>query len=61
MRKSKGIGLFALGTLFGLEGIKILSFRYLPDKAKNAMSATEASLYKIRLSDKLQLTEQTPK
>ena len=35
-------------------GIKILSFRYLPDKAKNAMSATEASSYKISLSDKLQ-------
>lgn len=35
-------------------GIKILSFRYLPDKAKNAMSSTEASLYKIRLSDKLE-------
>ncbi|MBE5898122.1 MAG: DUF2344 domain-containing protein [Lachnospiraceae bacterium] len=34
-------------------GIKILSFRYLPDKAKNAMSATWASSYKIRLSDKL--------
>lgn len=27
MRKSKGIGLFALGTLFGLEGIKLLSSR----------------------------------
>ena len=25
MQKSKGIGLFALGTLFGLEGIKLLS------------------------------------
>ena len=37
-----------------VQGIKILSFRYLPDKAKNAMSSTEASLYKIRLSDKLE-------
>lgn len=37
-----------------VSGIKILSFRYLPDKAKNAMSSTEASLYKIKLSDKLE-------
>ncbi len=34
-------------------GINILSFRYLPDNAKNAMSSTEAALYKITLSDKL--------
>lgn len=34
-------------------GIKILSFRYLPDKAKNAMSATWASAYKIELNDKI--------
>ena len=34
-------------------GIKILSFRYLPDKAKNAMSATWASSYKIELNDKI--------
>ena len=34
-------------------GIKILSFKYLPDNAKNAMSSTEASLYKIGLCDKL--------
>ena len=27
MRKNKGIGLFALGILFGLEGIKLLSSR----------------------------------
>ena len=35
-------------------GIKILSFRYLPDKAKNAMSATWASSYKIELNDKIE-------
>lgn len=36
-----------------VQGIKILSFRYLPDKAKNAMSATWASSYKIELNDKI--------
>lgn len=34
-------------------GIKILSFRYLPDQVKNAMSATWASSYKIELNDKI--------
>ena len=34
-------------------GIKILSFRYLPDNAKNAMSSTEAALYKVGLNDNL--------
>lgn len=37
-----------------VSGIKILSFRYLPDKAKNAMSATCASSYKIELNDKIE-------
>ena len=37
-----------------VSGIKILSFRYLPDKAKNAMSATWASSYKIELNDKIE-------
>ena len=37
-----------------VSGIKILSFRYLPDKAKNAMSATLASSYKIELNDKIE-------
>lgn len=37
-----------------VQGIKILSFRYLPDKAKNAMSATWASSYKIELNDKIE-------
>lgn len=36
-----------------VEGINILSFKYLPDKAKNAMSSTEAAYYKISLSNSL--------
>ncbi len=37
-----------------VEDIKVLSFKYLPDKAKNAMSATVAAEYKVVIGEDLQ-------
>ncbi len=42
--KLKGIGLFALGTLFGLEGIKLLSSR----DAKKVYSHCTAGVLRIK-------------
>lgn len=36
-----------------VEDITVLSFKYLPEKSKNAMSATVAAEYKVTLGDKL--------
>lgn len=36
-----------------VDGIKILSFKYLPEKTPNAMSATSAAYYKVNLHDNI--------
>lgn len=36
-----------------VEGIEVVSFKILPEKAKNAMAATTAASYKVKLADKL--------
>lgn len=50
--KFKGIGLFALGTLFGLEGIKLLS----SGDAKKAYTRCTAGVLRVKDSVVTQVT-----